>query len=64
MKFSQKLPPNLFYSMVQNVKNDQKLKSRGLKDLMDCYGLTQLCTEPTHLNHEGKAQQSSGSDFH
>ena len=26
----------------------------ALKDLMDSYGLTQLCTEPTHLNHEGK----------
>ena len=26
----------------------------ALKDLMDSYGLTQLCTKPTHLNHEGK----------
>ena len=26
----------------------------ALKDLMDSYGLTQLCTEPTHLDHEGK----------
>ena len=25
----------------------------ALKDLMDSYGLTQLCTEPTHLDHEG-----------
>ena len=24
------------------------------RDLMDSYGLTQVCTEPTHLNHEGK----------
>ena len=28
--------------------------ANALKDLMDSYGLTQLCTEPTHSNHEGK----------
>ena len=26
----------------------------ALKDLMDSYGLTQVCTEPAHLNQEGK----------
>ena len=30
MKFSQKTPLNVFYTMVQKVKNDQKLKSRGI----------------------------------
>ena len=30
MKFSQKMPLYLFYTMVQKVKNDQKLKSRGV----------------------------------
>ena len=29
MKFSQKMPLYFFYTMVQKVKNDQKLKSRG-----------------------------------
>ena len=29
MKFSQKMPLYYFYTMVQKVKNDQKLKSRG-----------------------------------
>ena len=29
LKFSQKMPLYLFYTMVQNVKNDQNLKSRG-----------------------------------
>ena len=29
MRFSQKMPLNFFYTMVQKNKNDQKLKSRG-----------------------------------
>ena len=28
MRFSQKMPLNFFYTMVQKVKNDQKLKTR------------------------------------
>ena len=40
MKFSQKMPLYVFYTMVQKVKNDQKLKSRGggwscMKDQVD-----------------------------
>ena len=29
MQFSQKMPPYFSYTMVQKVKNDQKLKSGG-----------------------------------
>ena len=29
MEFSQKMPLYFFYTMMQKVKNDQKLKSRG-----------------------------------
>ena len=68
MKFSQKMPLYFFYTMVQKVKNDQKLKSRGSCHKTDA-PLSRRLEELESLATEGKVHlldhaASSHSSFH
>ena len=43
-----------FKGMVQPRFNTDSSRKCLKGSLMDSFGLTQVCTEPTHLDHEGK----------